>query len=259
MSLGQAVVKIRDGTAPQIEEDSIDRPLALEHLLMMLHRYGLRNNEQYNLGIIQAKPSYLLQFGEAPTYIVTLEGPKTKGSKTIWLFAENKAWYPLAQNDFKPSAKSYADALKTPARPQIQPPSTPASSTKGLLHPGLYSPTTPGTRSDAGSDISSLSCRSCGRKFDEQSELAHHVRNHRHRSLSCEHCLRTFLYNKDLRRHIETHRHKDTRMNSRCLVCGKTYTRQDNLRRHHRQDHPNLPPLAPSSVASSHHSRRSRH
>jgi hypothetical protein len=259
--LSQGVTRVRDGSAPQIQNSGIDRPLALEHLLMMLHRYGLRNNEQYNLGLIRPS-AQAPQFGAAPTYVVTIEGPKTAGSKTIWLFQENGEWYPLAQDNFARATKTYADAVKTPAETHLQRPTTPVSN-DSFLHPSLYSPSTPYTPSDGGSDATgatSLSCRSCGKKFDVQSELTHHIRNHRHRALACLHCNRSFLWNKDLRRHMQTHVGKETRMDFICQVlgCTKAYTRQDNLRRHHRQDHPNLPPLAPTSVASSHRSHRSK-
>lgn len=268
--LNQGLTRIRDGSAPQVRGDGIDRPLALEHLLMMLHRYGLRNNEAYNLGIIQPKSSHQLQFGEASTYIVTLEGARndSSSSKTIWLYADGGEWFPLAPDAFTLSTRSYADVVKAPAaRPSMQQGNqfmtTPPSSNDGrLLHPTFTTnlPPTPGTlrSSEAGSDHHA--CRSCGKKFDAHQDLTQHIRNHRHRSLSCPYCTRSFLWNKDLRRHMQTHRGKETRMDFVCPVlnCGKAYTRQDNLRRHHRQDHPGLPPLPPSSVTSS-VSRHSRH
>jgi uncharacterized C2H2 Zn-finger protein len=260
--LEQSLARVKGGSAPLIHENNIDRPLALEHLLMMLHKYGLRNNEQYNLGIIRPLSSNPLGFGEASSYGVTLDGPKTEGSKTLWLYEEDGSWYPLAQDHYKSFTKSYAEALKMPTRNQAQRPTTPSSSNNGFLHPE-HSPSTPRTSSDAGSDATgatSMSCKSCGKSFALQSDLIQHGRIHRSRTHSCPRCLKTFLWEKDLVRHIRTHSGKETRMDFPCLVvgCGKAYTRRDNLQRHHRQDHPNLPPLLPSSVASSHRSHRSR-
>lgn len=257
--LEQQVSRICDDSTPRVRMSGIDRPLRLEHLLMIVHRYGLRNNEQYNLGIIRPSPEPI-GFGAAATYTISFEGPKTPNSRTVWLFETAGFWYPLAPDNVSVATKTFADVLKTPANAGTQRPVTPSSSNTGLQVPD-YSPSTQHTPSEIGSDITgatSLSCRSCGKKFDAQPDLAHHVRNHRHRTLVCNapRCAKTFLYHKDLKRHEKTHTDKETRMDYVCTIstCNKAYTRQDNLRRHQRQDHPNYKP-PPQSVTSS----RGRH
>jgi len=262
--LQQQVSRDRDGYAPQVSDHGIDRPLLLDHLLMIVHRYGLRNNEHYNVGVIRPSSAQPPQFGASATYTISFEGPKTEGSKTIWLYEEAGKWYPLAPKNFSATTKSYADAVKMPPTARAQRPVTPASSNAGLLVPGI-SPSTRHTPSEAGSDMTgatSLSCRSCGKKFELQTELNHHHRNHKHRNLVCSQpgCGRTFLYHKDLKRHERTHTDKESRMDFICPVasCGKAYTRQDNLRRHQRQDHPSFVP-SPSSIASSRGRHGSRH
>jgi hypothetical protein len=256
--LQQQLAKIRDGTTPQIHDAGIDRPLLLEHLLMISHQYGLRNHEHLNIGVIRPSSFEPPQFGASATYTVSLVGPKTQGSKTIWLYEEQGKWFPLARNDFSVTTKSYADALKMPATTTNQRPITPLSSNTGLLLPGI-SPSTQNTApSEAGTDMTgmtSLSCRSCGKKFEATSDLVHHSRTHRQRLLACPYlnCPRTFHYGKDLKRHEKTHSSKDTRMDFLCSVpsCGKAYTRQDNLRRHQRLDHPTLYPPLPKRGGSS--------
>jgi uncharacterized Zn-finger protein len=96
------------------------------------------------------------------------------------------------------------------------------------------------------------SCRQCGRTFLHHADLLQHARIHKSRNLICQHCGRSFHWNKDLQRHLQTHNAKEERQDFVCQVvgCRRAYTRGDNLRRHHRFEHTNLPPLPAGSIRS---------
>lgn len=264
--LAQQVSKEKDTTAPQVQEGDISKPLLLQHLLMIVHRCSQRNNEEYNISIIRPSSPHPPPFGAAAVYTISRVGPRNNGSKTIWLYENAGRWYPLARNEFTAAPKSYAEALRQPVTPIQQRPVTPTSSNAAFLHASIISPSTQNTPSEAGSDFTSVTstsiCRSCGKKCEGQSELAHHHRNHRPRTLTCMqvNCGKSFLYSKDLKRHERTHVNKDTRMDFTCEVpsCTKAYTRLDNLRRHQRQDHPNFVAPPPSITSSRHSHGRSR-
>lgn len=86
--------------------------------------------------------------------------------------------------------------------------------------------------------IQTLECKSCGVTCKSSGELRRHYKNHAptRATFDCPEpgCDKQFGYAKDLRRHELTH----SPMKINCLICEKTYTRLDNLRRHQRQEHP---------------------
>jgi hypothetical protein len=84
-------------------------------------------------------------------------------------------------------------------------------------------------------------CRWCGREFDQSSMLKQHIRRHT-RPVRCEQsgCSASFATKRDMFRHLATHhsaRHAIQDNAGFCELCGKHFTRRDNLRRHQHRTH----------------------
>lgn len=77
------------------------------------------------------------------------------------------------------------------------------------------------------------------------------------RPFKCEICDRGFLWQKDLTRHMPKHSGKKDFV---CPVdwCDKSYTRRDNMVRHHDDVHPEIPPLSRKHSDASSASGKSR-
>lgn len=74
------------------------------------------------------------------------------------------------------------------------------------------------------------SCRVCGARFSVASNCRRHERGHERPRLQCSVCQRMFVSTTTFDRHMAKHEREN---NSRtCEACGRTFSRQRDLRRH---------------------------
>ena len=100
----------------------------------------------------------------------------------------------------------------------------------------------------------SMSCEACGKGFDKEHELNHHIRWHGDRMHLCSRCGKAFVAAKDMHRHEKIHDKASRHL--LCNIMGCRYghigfARKDHLKRHIEKRHPGnlLSPPDSSSFA----------
>lgn len=120
-------------------------------------------------------------------------------------------------------------SIANPTATSLQPP----NSSRGGRRPSSS------RRSGHSSGHLSCSHQGCGMRFDNNSDLTHHARNHGPRSKRCTMCPKRFLYDKDLNRHIRTHTKEKKYFcpYEGCKYYDQGFSRKDHKDRHVRGVH----------------------
>ncbi|QDS69779.1 hypothetical protein FKW77_010320 [Venturia effusa] len=243
---------------PRTENGYIVDRLTPEHLQSALDRYGRRNNGNYKLGIVRPG-STTLNFE-----VLVLPGASRQNvpqaDVIVWVYYEPPTydqfncvvqpgrWAAIAPSNTTSPIKTFTQAIQSPA-PVPAIPETRPQLDVSLLHVGLLRGSSSPSGTPSGSSSSSA-LFSGGKVASHRIDKQHRPRpGSGDKPFKCEICGSGFLWNKDLLRHSTKHNGKRDHV---CPAhnCGRSYTRKDNMVRHHDDAHPDRAPLSQKNSSS---------